>query len=139
MEAPTSTNRVDAVLDLTLARAFLDGLGAQDVSIVRGALAPQVQLRALLPGGLHEWTGAEVVSRRFERWFGAAELEALEARVVEVVDRAHLTWRFRIRARRLGEGTFVVGQSAYADLDARGAIARLDLVCTGFMPEASDG
>lgn len=139
MGSPTSTTGALAAPDLTLARSFLTGLAAQDVTILRKALAPQVHLRALLPGGLREWSGPEAVAHRFERWFGAAELEALEVRALAVVDRVQLIWRFRIRARRLGEGTFVVGQTAYADLDARGAIAQLDLVCSGYLPEASGG
>lgn len=139
MEPQTTMPTVPAAPDLTLARTFLAGLVGQDGTVLRGALAPEVHLRALLPGGLHEWTGAEIVSHRFERWFGAAELEPLETWARAVVDRVQLMWRFRIRASRLGEGTFVVGQSAYADLDERGAIVRLDLVCTGYLPEASDG
>ena len=41
------------------ARSLLEGLAAQDFAQLGGALAPEARLRALLPLGLREWTGAE--------------------------------------------------------------------------------
>jgi len=49
--------------------------------------------------------------------------------------RPHLHWRLRLRAGRLGPGWFTVQQQVYADSGARGSLARLDLLCTGFRPE----
>jgi hypothetical protein len=124
--------------ELAAARTFLGGLVAQDFTAVGDALAPQVRLRALLPAGLREWKGADVVSGRFERWFGDTEhFDPVEATVGEVGGQAHLRWRFRLQARRLGTGWFVVEQSAYAELEKGTGIVRLDLVCTGYLPEAS--
>lgn len=120
-----------------VAQTFLDALVAQDFRAVRATLAPQVQLRALLPAGLHEWTGAEVVAGRFEGWFGATErFDPVAATVVEVGRRIHLLWRFRLEAGRVGPGRFVVEQSAYADVETGGGITRLDVLCTGYLPEA---
>jgi hypothetical protein len=117
------------------ADAFLDGLAAQDFARLGGALAADACLRALLPSGLWEWTGAEAIAHRFARWFGGTEdFELVEAAVGEVGGRLHLQWRLRLRAERLGAGWFTVEQQVYADADG-GRIARLDLLCTGYLPE----
>jgi hypothetical protein len=118
------------------AGAFLGGLASQDFSQLGGALAADARLRALLPSGLREWAGAEVFADRFARWFGGTEAFALaEAAAGAVGDRLHLRWRVRLRAERLGPGWFTVEQQAYADTDGGGRIARLDLLCTGYLPE----
>jgi hypothetical protein len=51
----------------------------------------------------------------------------------------HLRWRLRLQAERLGPGWCTVEQQAYADTDGDGRIARLDLLCTGYRPEGTDG
>jgi hypothetical protein len=119
------------------ARSFIEGLAAQDFAQLRGALAAGACLRALLPSGLWEWTGAEAIAHRFARWFGGTEdFEFIEGGVGEVGGRLHLHWQLRLRAERLGPGWFTVEQQAYADTDESGRIAGLDLLCTGYRPEA---
>jgi hypothetical protein len=119
------------------ADAFLDGLAAQDFTRLHGALAADARLRALLPRGPFEWTGAEVIAGQFAHWFGdTASFELVEGTAGEVGGRLHLRWRLRLRAERLGAGSFVVEQQAYADTDEAGRIGRLDLLCTGYRPEA---
>ncbi len=121
------------------AGSFLEGLAAQDFAQIGGALAASARLRALLPAGLREWTGAEVIARRFAGWFGDTEdYDLVEATVGEVGGRLHLHWRLRLRAARLGTGWFTVEQHAYADTDASGHFAQLDLLCTGYRSEAGD-
>lgn len=140
MEQHTKTGVVPVGTGLAVARTFLDGLVAQDFTAVRDTLAPPVHLRAMLPAGLREWRGAEAVAGQFEGWFGDTEqFDPVVATVGEVGRRVHLLWRLRLQARRLGPGRFVVEQSAYADVEAGGGIARLDLLCTGYLPEASGG
>ena len=118
------------------AGSFLEGLAAQDFARLGGALAADACLRALLPSGLREWTGAETIAEVFARWFGDTEdFELVEATVGEVGGRLHLHWRLRLRAERLGPGWFTVEQQAYADTADGGRIARLDLLCTGYRPE----
>jgi hypothetical protein len=117
------------------ADAFLEGLAAQDFARLGRALAADACLRALLPSGLWEWAGAEVIADRFARWFGGTEnFELVDAAAGEVGGRLHLHWRLRLRAERLGAGWFTVEQQIYADVDG-GRIARLDLLCTGYRPE----
>jgi hypothetical protein len=124
------------VPQFALAGLFLEGLAAQDFARLGDVLASGVQLRALLPAGLREWTGGEAIADRFARWFGDTEdFELVEAAVGEVGGRLHLHWRLRLRAARLGPGWFTVEQQAYADTGEDGRIARLDLLCTGYRPE----
>jgi hypothetical protein len=119
-----------------LAGAFLESLAVQDFAQLRGALAADARLRALLPSGLREWAGAGVIAGQFARWFGDTEdFELVEATVGEVGGRLHLHWRLRLRAERLGAAWFTVEQQVYADTADCGRIARLDLLCTGYRPE----
>jgi hypothetical protein len=119
--------------------AFLGGLAAQDFARLYGALAAEARLRALLPSGLREWAGAQAIADRFARWFDETEeFQLVDIAVGEVGGRLHLHWRIRLRAERLGPGWFTVEQQAYADTGQDGRIARLDLLCTGYLPEADD-
>ena len=116
--------------------AFLDSLAAQDFAQLGDALAGGARLRALLPGGPFEWTGAEAIAHRFAMWFGETEeFQLLDADAGEVGGRLHLHWRLRLRAERLGAGWFTVEQQCYADTGEDGRIAQLDLLCTGYRPE----
>ena len=118
------------------ASAFLDSLAAQDFARFSDALTADARLRALLPSGLRQWAGAEVIADVFARWFGGTEdFELLEATVGEVGGTLHLHWRLRLRLERLGAGWFIVEQQAYADTGEDGRLARLDLLCTGYRSE----
>ena len=129
-----------AVPQFALAGSFLEGLAAQDFAQLGGALAAGARLRALLPPGLREWTGAEMIADQFACWFGDTDdFELVEATVGEVGGRLHLHWRLRLQAQRLGAGWFTVEQQAYADTGDGGRITRLDLLCTGYRPEGDNG
>jgi hypothetical protein len=136
MMTPRNHRAASVVPESVPAGSFLEGLAGQDFARLGGALAAGVRLRALLPGGLREWTGAEVIAGRFACWFGDTEdFELVEATVGEVGGRLHLHWRLRLRAERLGAGWFTVEQQVYADAADGGRIVRLDLLCTGYRPE----
>ena len=139
--ATTANGRSAATVvpQFALAGLFLESLASQDFARLGEAVASDVRLRALLPPGLREWTGAEVVEGQFARWFGDTEdFELIEATVGEVGGRLHLHWRLRLRAQRLGAGWFTVEQQAYADTGDGGRITRLDLLCTGYRPGGDD-
>jgi hypothetical protein len=62
----------------------LEGLAAQDFAQLGGAVAAGARLRALLPPGLREWTGAQVIAGRFAGWSGdTQEFDLVEATVGE--------------------------------------------------------
>jgi len=128
------------VLRSECARAFLERLAAQDFANLPGLLTADAQMRALLPSGPREWASGEVIADMFARWFGETEaFEPVRSDVGEVGGRLHVCWRLRLRAERLGAGWFTVEQQAYADTGEDGRIARLDLLCTGYRPEADHG
>ncbi len=135
---PHNRSAATAVPQFALAGSFLEGLAAQDFARLGGALTADACLRALLPPGLREWTGAETIADVFASWFGdTGDFDLVEATAGEVGGRLHLHWRLRLQAERLGAGWFTVEQQAYADTDGGGRITRLDLLCTGYRPEGS--
>jgi hypothetical protein len=137
--AAPNRSAATAVPRFALAGAFLKDLAAQDFGRLGDALTADVKLRALLPRGLREWAGTEAIAAQFAGWFGdTGDFEVIDAAVGEVGGRLHLHWRFRLRAERLGAGWFIVEQQAYADTGEGDRIARLDLLCTGYLPEEDD-
>jgi hypothetical protein len=121
------------------AGSFVEGLAAQDFGRLGAALAPGATLRALLPAGPREWAGAAEIAERFAGWFGGTQaFDFVDATVGQVGGRLYLRWRLRLQAERLGPGWFTVEQQAYADTAHNGRIARLDLLCTGYRPEAGN-
>lgn len=117
---------------------FLEALANRDYARLAGSLAPHVRFRAMLPPGPMDWEGADTVSGVFSSWFGSAEdFEVVAAEVGEVGGRLRLSWRLRVRPAPfdIGDGWHVIEQQAYAD--AADTIESLDLLCSGFHPEAS--
>jgi hypothetical protein len=136
MTTASHSHPAAAAPQFTLAGSFLEGLAGQDFARLGDVLAADARLHALLPGGLQEWTGAKVIAGRFAGWFGDTEdFDLVEAIVGEVGGRLYLRWRLRLRAQRLGPGWFIVEQQVYADTGEGGRITRLDLLCTGYVPE----
>ena len=120
----------------TVARAFLDGLAAQDFSRVAATLDDDAHLSALLPRGLAEWDGPDHISAAFRRWFGEVDrFELVDAVIGEVGPRLHMRWRARVQAAERGEGWLVIEQQVYADAGPLGLLSRLSLLCSGFHRE----
>lgn len=120
---------------LAVADEFLRALAAQDFDGLARVLSEDVRLRALLPGGCHEWAGAARAAAKFAQWFGDTEKFSLtEIAAGEIGGRLHLRWRARLRAKRLGDGWYLVEQHAYADVDGAGRVCDLWLACSGYQP-----
>ena len=116
---------------------FLEALAQRDFNRLAATLESNVRFRALLPPGPMEWQGPDAVIEAFRSWFGEPnEFELVDATVGEVGQRLHLSWRLRVRPAPfgIGDGWHVIEQQAYAD--AGDAIASLELLCSGFQPEA---
>ena len=131
------THDTTTVARWSVGGVFLEGLANRDFSRLASSLAPHVRFRAMLPPGLMDWEGADTVSDVFSSWFGSAEeFEVVDAAVGEVGGRLHLSWRVRVRPAPfdIGDGWHVIEQQAYAD--AGDTIESLDLLCSGFHPEA---
>ena len=120
--------------------SFLEGLAAQDFAQLGGALAADVRLRALLPPGPREWTGAEAIADQFARWFGdTEEFELIEATVGEVG--AACTCTGGCGCGRSGSAPAGSPSSSRPTPTptTAAASARLDLLCTGYRPEGDHG
>ena len=92
-------------------------------------------MRALLPPGLVEVSGAEAVAARFSSWFGdAEELELVRSGSDTVGDRLHVF--YRIRVKKPGGTRRTVEQHLLCAFDDE-RLTALDLVCTGFRPEGA--
>ena len=117
---------------------FLEALAARDYQRMACALSPGVRLRAMLPSGPTDRSGADAVVGLFASWFREAEgFEVVDATVGEVGGRLHLAWRLRVRPAPFpnGEGWHVIEQHAYAD--ATTTIETLHLLSSGFRPDRS--
>ena len=110
-------------------------LTERDFGRVAGTLAPDVRMRALIPPGPVELSGAEHAAARFASWFGESEgLELVHSGSDEVGDRLHVFYRLRVK--RPGDPWKVIEQHLFCALD-EGSITALDLVCSGFRPDAT--
>lgn len=116
---------------------FLEGLAARDFGRLASALAPGVRVRALLPPGVMEWEGPDAVVEAVSGWFGsAAEFELVDATVGEVGGRLHLSWRLRVSPAPSASAQGGTSSSSRPYADGGDSIEHLDLLCSGFQPEA---
>ena len=93
-----------------------------------------MELRALIPPGLRERSGATDSAALVAGWFAdSTELELAASESGEVGDRLHICYRFE----GVEEGeAYVVEHHLYCTLDERGLIERADLLCSGFRPSS---
>ena len=90
-------------------------------------------MRALIPPGPVQLSGAQAAAARFASWFGEAEgLELAGSGSEEVSDRLHVSYRLRVQ--RPGDPWTIVEQHLFCALED-GLITALDLVCSGFRPD----
>jgi SnoaL-like domain len=109
-------------------------LAERDFERLAGVFATDTRMRALIPPGPVEVSGAEPAAARFATWFGDAEgFELVESGSYEVGDRLHVSYRLRVK--RPGDSWKVIEQHLFCALD-EGRIIALDLVCSGFRPES---
>jgi len=110
-------------------------LAERDFDRLAGALALDVRMRALIPPGLVDLSGAEPAAARYASWFGESNgLELVHSGSDEVGDRLHVFYRLRVK--RPGDPWKVIEQHLFCALD-EGRITALDLVCSGFRPDAA--
>ena len=109
---------------------FVEAL-AQDASAIAACFTPGVELRALIPPGLRERTGAAEAAALVAGWFAdSTELELVESRSEEVGDRLHVAYRFEGVE---DDEAYVVEQHLFCVL-AGDVIERAQLLCSGFRP-----
>ena len=110
-------------------------LAERDFDRLAGTLAPDVRMRALIPPGPVELSGAMPAAARFATWFGESDgLELVLSGSDEIGDRLHVFYRLRVK--RPGDEWKVIEQHLFCALE-ESRITALDLVCSGFRPDAS--
>ncbi len=121
-----------------VAGALLEALAARDFDRLGRTFDTGATLRALLPRGLAEWSGAAEIAGAFRTWFGGAEtLEVADASIGQLGALLQVRWRLRVRDASRGDGVLVVEQHAYARTGPSGHIVQMSLLCSGFWPEAA--
>jgi len=110
--------------------ALIAALAERDFSRLAETLTPDVRMRALIPPGLVEVSGAESAAAKFSSWFGNAEaFELIRSCSDTVADRRHVFYRLRIK--KPGDAPKLVEQHLLCALEGD-RISSFDLVCTGF-------
>ena len=125
-----STQRSSAT-DLGL--GLITALAERDFPRLADTLTPDVRMRALIPPGPLEISGAEAAAAKFASWFAdAEELELIRSGSDTVADRLHVFYRLRVK--KPGDLRKIVEQHLLCAFDDD-RITALDLVCTGFRPD----
>ncbi|MFZ1878907.1 MAG: nuclear transport factor 2 family protein [Gaiellaceae bacterium] len=110
--------------------ALIAALAVRDFPRLARVLTPDVRMRALLPPGPIEISGAEAAAAKFSSWFGNAEaFELIRSGSDTVADRQHVFYRLRVK--KPGDVPKLVEQHLLCALEGD-RISTLDLVCTGF-------
>ena len=114
-------------------RALVAALAERDFARLAGTLTPDVRMRALIPPGAVEVSGAEAAAAKFSAWFGdAEEFELIRSGSDTVADRLHVFYRLRVK--KPGDVSKTVEQHLLCAFD-EDRLTALDLVCTGFRPD----
>jgi hypothetical protein len=118
-----------------LGKGLITALAQRDFPALAETLTPDVRMRALIPPGPVEVSGAEAAAAKFSSWFAdAEEFELIRSDSDTVADRLHVFYRLRVK--KPGDHRKVVEQHLLCALDDE-RITALDLVCSGFRPETA--
>lgn len=105
----------------------------RDFERLTAMFAADVRMRALIPPGFVELSGAEAAVAKFASWFGDAdEVELIRSGSDRFADRLHVFYRLRVRKR--GDFPKLVEQHLLCASEGV-RINSFDLVCAGFRPE----
>jgi SnoaL-like domain len=122
---------------LAVCERMAAALGTRDYDGLASCFAEDATLRAIVPPGLREDDGREAIATRFERWTGAHANYALSGvEVVPVADLVRVRWIVTGDDPELDYGPSTFEQTAYAEIDESGLIARMRLACSGDRPLA---
>jgi hypothetical protein len=118
-------------------RRLLKALAHRDFDRLKACLAADIWFRALLPKAVHESNTAVEAADAYRSWYGTAHgFEALAAEHFRMTGREFLRYRFRVLPPWAPEEWHVIEQAGFCRVK-EGRISRLDVVCTGFHPQAA--
>ena len=123
----------DSMNSVTTGQALVAALARQSWDALAACFGDVVQFRALIPKGLRSADDRGGAVGYLRKWFGDADrLILLDSDVRPVQDRLHISYRFRAHE----DQWYLVEQHAYCVME-EGLIKQLDLLCSGFRPEAA--
>ncbi len=123
----------DTHASLEIGQVLVAALARQAWDELAACLDQAVRFRALIPRGLRTADDRAGAAGYFQKWFGDADqLILLASEVQPMHDRLHITYRFRSHE----DQWYVVEQHVYCMVE-NGLIKELDLLCSGFRPEAA--
>jgi hypothetical protein len=115
-----------------LGTSFRHALSERNWNVLQGLFQPSIKFRALIPPGLREASSDAGASGHFRQWFGKADAFELVDFIVEpLFDKLRIAYRLRLHEDRwygCEQQTFCVV--------AGDRIEKMDLLCSGFRPEA---
>lgn len=118
---------------LEVGRNFVVALERQAWEELAATFDPAVRFRALIPHGLRSADDRAGAVGYLQKWFGDADELILQSSEVERMrDRVHITYRIREHE----DQWYLVEQHAYCTI-VDGLIQKIDLLCSGFRPEAA--
>lgn len=121
-------------LDRALGERLVSALSQRNWEEFASCFLSEARFRALVPSGPLERRGSEAITKTVSGWFGDADrLELLGGSSEMVADRLHIQYRFR--ATYESRPPDLVEQQAFCIVE-HGRIAGINLVCSGFRPEA---
>ena len=113
--------------------AFLQALADRDFEALQACLQHDVSFRALVPPGMRQTSDAPATVNRLRLWFGEADsFEMLRSEIGQVADRLSISYRIRLHDP---DGWQVIEQRLYCNVGDDGRISKLDLLCSGFLPD----
>lgn len=120
---------------LRVADLLVDAVTTADAAALRELLAEDIWFRALLVREIVECHHRDETLTWLHGWYGTAVArEVLHVETVPVATRVRVTWRLRLRPAWAPDVWHVIEQTGYARI-VDGRVRRLDLTCTGFVPE----
>jgi hypothetical protein len=119
-----------------LGTGLVTALAERDFPRLAETLTPDVRMRALIPPGPIELSGADMAAAKFSSWFGdAEEFELIRSGSDTVADRLHVFYRLRVK--KPGDIRKIIEQHLLCAF-GNDRISGLDLLCSGFRPDETE-
>jgi len=121
-------------IGIDTAQPYLNALVAQDFEGLSNLFHAQAKFKALVPSGFRESSGPGA-TKYLRAWLGDAEaIELRRSSVGNIGDRTIVEFRLSIRE----SGAWSASEQRIVFSMRDGKIAAMDLLCSGFWPEAED-
>ena len=130
----TGGTPVEIVQSAEIAHIFLTALARRNFQQLETSFQPDIHFRALVPLGLRTGVSSQETAGWFSKWFSQADhFEVVQSEIDHIADRLRIAYRIRLHDR---QGWHVVEQQVYCTLKNE-RIEAMDLLCSGFRPEAN--